>query len=90
MNFLIARPLIEDLIVIILFLGVISFHEFSHALAAYLLGDDTAKRFGRLTLNPIAHIDVIGLLCLFFLELGGHVRCLLISGILGIRNSMAC
>jgi Zn-dependent protease len=35
-------------------------HEFSHALAAYRLGDGTAKLFGRLTLNPIAHFDPIG------------------------------
>ncbi len=35
-------------------------HEFSHALAAYRLGDGTAKLFGRLTINPIAHFDPIG------------------------------
>lgn len=35
-------------------------HEFAHALAAYRLGDSTAKLFGRLTLNPIAHFDQFG------------------------------
>ena len=35
-------------------------HEFSHALAAYRLGDGTAKMFGRLTVNPIAHFDPVG------------------------------
>ncbi len=35
-------------------------HEFSHALAAYRLGDSTAKLFGRLTLNPFAHFDPVG------------------------------
>jgi len=35
-------------------------HEFSHAFAAYKLGDDTAKNEGRLTLNPIKHIDWLG------------------------------
>lgn len=35
-------------------------HEFSHALAAYRLGDGTAKLFGRLTINPIAHFDMVG------------------------------
>ncbi len=35
-------------------------HEYSHGLMAYILGDDTASRSGRLTLNPIAHIDMIG------------------------------
>ncbi|MEA2611740.1 MAG: hypothetical protein QOG32_1466 [Chloroflexota bacterium] len=44
-------------------------HEFSHALAAYRLGDGTAKLFGRLTLNPIAHFDPLGgsLLALTFI-----------------------
>ena len=37
-----------------------SIHEFGHALAAYKLGDDTAKRAGRLTINPLAHIDPFG------------------------------
>jgi Zn-dependent protease len=36
-------------------------HEFSHAFAAYKLGDDTAKNEGRLTLNPLKHIDWLGL-----------------------------
>ena len=35
-------------------------HEFSHALAAFRLGDGTAKLFGRLTLNPVAHFDPLG------------------------------
>jgi len=35
-------------------------HEFAHALAAYRLGDGTAKLFGRLTLNPVAHFDQVG------------------------------
>lgn len=44
-------------------------HEFSHALVAYRLGDGTAKLFGRLTLNPIAHFDPVGgtLLALTFI-----------------------
>lgn len=49
-------------------------HEFSHALAAYRLGDGTAKLFGRLTLNPIAHFDPLGgiLLALTFIGSGGQ------------------
>jgi Zn-dependent protease len=39
-------------------------HEFSHALVAYRLGDGTAKMFGRLTLNPIVHLDPYGSLLL--------------------------
>lgn len=38
----------------------LSTHEFSHALAGYVLGDETAKRMGRLTLNPLSHIDPVG------------------------------
>ncbi len=38
----------------------ITVHEFSHALTANLLGDDTAKSQGRLTLNPLAHLDPAG------------------------------
>ena len=41
-------------------------HEFSHALAAYRLGDSTARYLGRLTLNPIAHFDPMGGLLLAF------------------------
>src|SRR5262245_28173807 len=44
-------------------------HEFSHALAAFRLGDGTAKMFGRLSLNPIVHFDPVGgtLLALTFI-----------------------
>jgi len=38
----------------------LSIHEAAHGLAAHLLGDDTAKRHGRLTLNPLAHLDPLG------------------------------
>ncbi len=37
-----------------------TFHEYAHGLMAFHLGDDTAKRMGRLTLNPIAHLDIFG------------------------------
>ena len=39
----------------------ISVHEFGHAFAAHLLGDDTAKSYGRMTLDPVKHIDPLGL-----------------------------
>jgi Zn-dependent protease len=45
----------------------LSVHEYCHGLAAYLMGDETAKRMGRLTLNPAAHIDPIGTLLIPFL-----------------------
>jgi len=52
------------------FLIALSFHEFSHALAAYLLGDDTAKKQGRLTLNPLAHLDFWGTIFLLIFRIG--------------------
>ena len=48
----------------------ITFHEFSHALVASLLGDDTAKRMGRLTLNPMVHLDFWGTLFLLLFRIG--------------------
>jgi Zn-dependent protease len=45
-------------------------HEFSHALTAFWLGDNTAKDAGRLTINPIAHLDPMGTLLLIFAGFG--------------------
>ncbi len=42
----------------------LSVHEFAHAWSAYRLGDDTAARMGRLTLNPLAHADLLGTIIL--------------------------
>lgn len=42
----------------------ILFHELAHGYMAYFLGDDTAKRYGRLSLNPIRHVDVFGTILL--------------------------
>ena len=48
----------------------ITFHEFAHGLAAYKLGDNTAKNEGRLSLNPFDHLDPIGSLMLLFAGFG--------------------
>jgi Zn-dependent protease len=48
------------IVVAIMLLVGFPVHEFSHALAAYRLGDSTAKHLGRLTLNPVAHFDPLG------------------------------
>jgi Zn-dependent protease len=48
----------------IAFFLALTVHEFSHALAAYYLGDRTAEYSGRLTLNPLAHIDLFGTILL--------------------------
>tara|TARA_Y100000590_G_scaffold50563_1_gene53306 strand:- start:792 stop:1454 length:663 start_codon:yes stop_codon:yes gene_type:complete len=45
-------------------------HEFSHGIIAYYYGDDTAYRYGRLTLNPLKHLDPIGSLMLLFIGFG--------------------
>ena len=45
-------------------------HEFSHAYTAYKFGDSTAKDQGRLTLNPIQHLDPIGTLLIFIVGFG--------------------
>ena len=48
----------------------ITLHELSHGLVAYALGDDTAKRAGRLSLNPIRHLDWMGLLMMVVAHVG--------------------
>src|SRR5215210_5955079 len=45
-------------------------HEAAHASSAYLLGDDTAYREGRVTLNPASHLDVLGSLALLMIGFG--------------------
>jgi len=51
-------------------LAALTVHEFSHGWMAYRLGDSTAKDAGRLTLNPIAHLDPIGTIMLFIFYFG--------------------
>ena len=51
-------------------LVALTVHEYAHGYAAYKLGDDTAKNFGRLTLNPVKHLDPIGTICMIFLHVG--------------------
>ncbi|HJP45976.1 MAG TPA: site-2 protease family protein [Arenicellales bacterium] len=48
----------------------LSFHEYGHAWVAKRFGDDTAERAGRLTINPLAHIDPMGLLMVVFVGFG--------------------
>ena len=48
----------------------ITLHELSHGYVAYKLGDNTAKNMGRLTLNPIKHIDIVGLILLALVKFG--------------------
>jgi len=48
----------------------ITFHEYAHGWAAYKLGDPTPKFYGRLTLNPLAHLDPIGTIMLLIFRFG--------------------
>lgn len=54
---------------IVLF-SAITIHEFSHGIVSYKLGDPTAKNMGRLTLNPLAHLDPLGALMMIFCRFG--------------------
>ncbi len=49
---------------------VLSLHEFAHSFVAVKCGDNTPKAMGRLTLNPFAHFDVLGLVCFIFAGFG--------------------
>lgn len=48
----------------------ITFHEFCHGYVAWKLGDPTAQSLGRLTMNPLKHLDPIGVLALFLIKIG--------------------
>jgi Zn-dependent protease len=66
------EPTPEKVIAIaVILLVAFPIHEFSHALAAYRLGDGTAKLFGRLTINPVVHFDPIGGVFLIISVLAG-------------------
>lgn len=67
--------LISLICVVVCLLAAIIFHEYAHAWMANKLGDPTAKHFGRLTLNPIVHLDLFGSIVLPFVcvMLGGFI-----------------
>ena len=62
--------LLSILLSVIPSLVCITLHELSHGAVAYLLGDDTAKRAGRLTLNPLRHLDLMGLVMMVVAHVG--------------------
>lgn len=62
--------LLDSLMRVIPALFCLTIHELSHGLAAYKLGDNTAKDMGRLTLNPIKHVDPMGLLMMALFRFG--------------------
>jgi len=66
----ILNSLVEWLKLIPAILIALTFHECCHGYVAYLFGDPTAKNAGRLTLNPLKHLDPIGLLCMMLARFG--------------------
>src|SRR5687768_15514766 len=64
-----SDPALFVALAVLLLYSIIA-HEVAHGWTAGLFGDDTARRFGRLTLNPVPHIDPIGLLMLFVVGFG--------------------
>jgi len=65
-----ANQIAEWIIRIPVLLFAITIHEYAHGRAALAFGDPTAKNAGRLTMNPISHIDPIGAICLFLFNFG--------------------
>lgn len=68
-----SDPLAWLMNIVIMLPGIViglSFHEYAHALVAYKLGDDTPKLQGRVTINPLAHIDPIGFLAILLIRFG--------------------
>ncbi len=71
----IMNDMIQQLVLLVVpVLFSITVHEVCHGYAAYMLGDPTAKLAGRLTLNPIKHIDIVGMLVLFITRMIGWAK----------------
>jgi Zn-dependent protease len=69
-GFQLAYPLKDIPYIAITLMVAFTFHEFSHAFVAYKFGDMTAKKQGRLTLNPLKHLDPFGTLLIFLAGFG--------------------
>ncbi|MFW5722100.1 MAG: site-2 protease family protein [Desulfohalobiaceae bacterium] len=64
-------PSIQEIAILTVpILMAVTFHELAHGYVAYRLGDPTAKNAGRLTFNPIKHLDPVGTLALFLVHIG--------------------
>jgi Zn-dependent protease len=72
-----SKALLDGLLVYFCFIPVLTFHEFAHAWTAWKCGDDTAKSLGRVSLNPVRHMELIGTVVLplvaIFLQMSGSV-----------------
>lgn len=69
-----SLPIVDKIMIVIFrvvsVVLVISFHEFAHAFVSHLLGDDTAKNAGRMSLNPLKHLNPIGFILLLLFGFG--------------------
>jgi Zn-dependent protease len=77
--------LLDGLLMYLCFIPVLTFHEFAHAWVAWKRGDDTAYRLGRVSLNPVVHMELIGtvvlpLLVVFLHASGGGALARFIIG----------
>ena len=70
MSSVLINKITELLFVIPCVLVALSVHEVSHGWMAYRLGDPTAKNLGRLSLNPLKHLDPLGTLCMILFHFG--------------------
>lgn len=66
------NPIYANLFIYLVIVFSAVFHEYAHGRMAYELGDDTAKREGRLTLNPLVHLDLFGTVIVPLLSLFGY------------------
>ena len=69
-NFTIQTIIAEILAVLVIIFLILPFHEWAHAQTAYLLGDKGIKQRGRLSLNPLSHIDPVGALAMLLIGFG--------------------
>ena len=60
----------EFIVKALIFVVALTIHEFAHAYTADKLGDPTPRSYGRLTLNPLAHLDLLGTLAIIFIGFG--------------------
>lgn len=66
-----VNPILSIIFSLVVLVLSIDVHEFAHAWAATLLGDNTARRLGRLSLNPLVHLDPAGTIMMVLSALGG-------------------
>ena len=71
---LLAKDPLSFVVIAIPLLYAIIFHELAHGWVAYQMGDPTAKSMGRLSLNPLKHLDPMGTACFLFSVLAGPSR----------------